>query len=65
MKEMSKISEGTKEVPAGFHLSSPKLTLPTQEAKKTDSVGKAELKVTVNGHLNGVNGHSVTVEGRA
>ena len=65
MKEMSKISEGTKEVPAGFNLSSPKLTLPTQEAKKTDPVGKAELKVTVNGHLNGVNGHSVTVEGRA
>ena len=51
MREMSKISEGTKEVPAG--LESP--TQPAyQEAKKADIAGKTELNVqTTNGHANG------------
>ena len=33
--------------------------------ESADVSGKTELKVTVNGHLNGVNGHSVEVEGTA
>lgn len=52
MREMSKISEGSKEVPAG--LRSGDSTPAHEEAKKADIAGKTELKPVTNGLANGV-----------